>query len=192
MIKIYYSDITNRKDIELSEVPKNVRDFLYNYKEKKSKKLSMYSWLFLMQILYKNYGIKLEEKKIIKNQYGKPYMDGIYFNISHSNNMIAIAISDKEVGIDIESESNLKKHLDSEYYLGWLNKEEIDEFNKTYNKLNYLTRVWTKKEAILKSKGKGINNYIELKNVEGNVSVYEIKDKKNEKYLISVTNSCYL
>lgn len=37
------------------------------------------------------------------NEYGKPYLDnGLYFNISHSKNVIVCVISDREVGIDIE------------------------------------------------------------------------------------------
>ena len=39
-----------------------------------------------------------------KNQFGKPYVRGndIFFNISHSGNYAAAAVSDKPVGIDIE------------------------------------------------------------------------------------------
>jgi 4'-phosphopantetheinyl transferase len=38
------------------------------------------------------------------SEHGKPYLKGnsCYFNISHSGDLIALAISDKEVGLDLE------------------------------------------------------------------------------------------
>ena len=187
MIKIYYLDITNKQNIDLDKVPDNARDFVRIYKEEKSRNLSGYAWMFLKDILNSDFGIDLEKKMISYNKYGKPYIDGMYFNISHSNNMIAIAISDNEVGIDIEAESNFIRQLDSKYFSKWLSENELIEFNLANDKLHFLAKTWTKKEAILKFKGIGIQNYKELKNIDGNTDAYEIEDEKKEKYVISVS-----
>ena len=40
--------------------------------------------------------------KLRYNEYGKPYLEsgGLFFNLSHSGEYVACAISDKEIGID--------------------------------------------------------------------------------------------
>ena len=57
---------------------------------------------------------------------------------------------------------------------------------KVENKLEFLTKTWTKKEAILKQKGIGIEKYSELKNIDGEVKAYEIKDENKEDYIVSI------
>lgn len=49
-------------------------------------------------------GIAKNGDKIIKNRFGKPYIENSerYFNISHTKGAIAIATADCEVGVDIE------------------------------------------------------------------------------------------
>lgn len=50
-------------------------------------------------------GIMKKGEKIIKGRFGKPYIEGsdVFFNISHTDGAIAIAVSDLEVGVDIQS-----------------------------------------------------------------------------------------
>lgn len=50
-------------------------------------------------------GIVKNGEKIIKGRFGKPYIEGsgTFFNISHTDGAIAIAVSDAEVGVDIQS-----------------------------------------------------------------------------------------
>lgn len=50
-------------------------------------------------------GIVKKGEKLVKNSFGKPYIEnsGRFFNISHTKGAIAIALSDREVGVDIES-----------------------------------------------------------------------------------------
>ena len=51
---------------------------------------------FLVKTFVKN-------EKLTYNQYGKPYVEGgLYFNVSHCANYVVLAISEQEVGIDIE------------------------------------------------------------------------------------------
>ncbi len=88
---------------------------------------------------------------------GKPYFlynENLHFSISHTNSHIAIALHDKEIGIDIENTRkcnlNLAKryfHQEEYIYLSSLPKEEQDEA---------FTRIWTQKEAFVKCTGQGI------------------------------------
>ncbi len=188
MIKIYYFDITNKNDIDFDKVPDNARDFVRIYKEEKSRNLSGYAWMFLKDILKCDFEIDLESKVITCNEYGKPCIAGIYFNISHSKNMIAIAVGDSNVGIDIEAKSNFEIQIKSKYFLNWLRDDELFEFNFAEDKLGFLAKAWTKKEAILKFKGLGIQSLNDFKVLNDAVDFYEIEDLNKEKYVVSV---CY-
>lgn len=58
----------------------------------------------LKQLLSRATGISQEFLSLEYNAKGKPYLpnSSLHFNLSHSCNMLAIALSDTEVGVDIE------------------------------------------------------------------------------------------
>ena len=93
------------------------------------------------------------------DQRGKPYLDNeqfVYFNSSHSKDIALVVVSKDAVGIDVEY---LNKDFD---YSDILNhsfiKQEIDHITKSSNKVLTFFTFWTRKEAIVKATGKGIND----------------------------------
>ena len=89
---VYFLDIKNIEYDErlVKELPlycQNKIEKVNNVCLKKSRTLS---WYFLKQILLKEYDINLHENQIYENKNGKPYIDNIYFNITHSNDYIGI------------------------------------------------------------------------------------------------------
>ena len=88
---------------------------------------------------------------------GKPYLEGIpiYFNISHSGDMVAVALAPKEVGCDVEYKSknamNVAEHFFAEDEVAFLNKTE-DEARQELE----FTKLWTMKESVVKCTGEGI------------------------------------
>lgn len=63
------------------------------------------AWAHVLQLASQDLSILKDSIIVKKEYYGKPYIDGYkewQFNISHTSGMIAIAVSDKPVGIDIE------------------------------------------------------------------------------------------
>jgi len=97
------------------------------------------------------------------NQYGKPFLCAaqktipLLFNLSHSHNLCMIAVcSGLETGIDVEY-----MHRDinvREIAKRFFSKKEIEKINSLPEGLrNYgFFRCWTRKEAYLKAKGKGL------------------------------------
>ena len=85
------------------------------------------------------------------DKYGKPFILGSdkFISISHSDEMLAAAVSDYKIGIDIERSSNrtvrVKEKFASQNDLAFLNDE---------NEMMFLTRLWTVKEAVYKAYGK--------------------------------------
>lgn len=106
------------------------------------------------------------------NEYGKPYLDnGLYFNISHSKNVIVCVISDREVGIDIEylrySDSVIRKCFNDKERVVSLNNKEI------------FTIIWTIKESYVKLLGIGLEyglNNVDSFSLRDNVIVKKFND----------------
>ncbi|QWX82698.1 4'-phosphopantetheinyl transferase superfamily protein [Cellulophaga sp. HaHaR_3_176] len=99
------------------------------------------------------------ELKIDSNK--KPYLStnpSIHFNVSHSKNYALIAVASQPVGVDIEY---LAKDFNfSEIISTVFSVTEINEVQKKDNNKRLLFKLWTRKEAIVKATGKGINDNI--------------------------------
>ncbi len=109
---------------------------------------------FVKQIAFEKYNIDFSALEIGRSEHGKPYFKAIpdfYFNISHSSDLLAIVVSDSDVGIDIEKlrtmDTRIAKRFcaDEQTYI-----TEADSQNRLFE-------VWTKKEACLKYKGTGLS-----------------------------------
>ena len=112
---------------------------------------------------YKNENVRKEKivSAILKNkyigdyhlnEYGKPISNNKYFNISHSDGYIALAIDQVPVGIDIENIRNAEEDL--------RNYISNDEEKKYIHDDESFFEVWTNKEALVKANGNGINQEI--------------------------------
>ena len=129
-----------------------------SYKNINDKKTCAMAYYLLCNGLKEEYNI--ENPTIKYNEYGNPYLrdnGNIFFNITHTKNIVACVISDKEVGIDIEelreyNEGVARKILND------------DEFEKVKDDKDY-TKYWTIKEAVCKCEGTGIANF-DFKNID--------------------------
>lgn len=108
-------------------------------------------------------------EKNIEYEYGpqgKPYIKGshIYFNISHSGDYAVCAVSENEVGIDIQKTGKVhlglaRRHFTKEEYALIMSAE--DEISR--KELFY--RIWAIKESFVKAIGCGIGMPFNLFNV---------------------------
>ena len=60
-------------------------------------------------LLMRKYTGGLEDIKY--DFYGKPYKDSMFFSLSHSNSYVILGVSDSEIGVDIELNSNRNEKL---------------------------------------------------------------------------------
>lgn len=87
---------------------------------------------------------------------GKPYLaDGPCYSISHSGELIACAIAEEPVGLDIE---RVSRFTGTKVARKILNEAEMTAYRALpdHAAARYLADVWTAKEAIAKLLGKGI------------------------------------
>ena len=95
-----------------------------------------------------------------KGPYGKPYLvntQGPHFNLSHAGPMVAIAIAEDDVGVDIEcvkhiplEEEILRMHFAAAELAWYLAHSEAERPCAFY-------RLWTRKEALAKATGLGLS-----------------------------------
>lgn len=93
--------------------------------------------------------------KITVNEFGKPECDnGLCFNISHSGSYVLFALSDSEVGCDIEEIRFLKGiRLGKIVFCD----NEMKLLGNAFDRLGTFFELWTKKEALLKCMGDGFH-----------------------------------
>ena len=82
------------------------------------------------------------------NEYGKPVSDVISFNVSHCNGAVALVLSDKDVGVDVENVRKTERSV-AEYVSGDKELYHVND-DKDFFKL------WTAKESLVKCQGKGL------------------------------------
>ena len=159
MIELAYCNVESldlKKAYDL--VSQNRREKIDFYRFEKDKKLSAGAYLLLKKLLSKE---KIENPIFKTGKYGKAYIsnhENIYFNLSHSGKMVLCAISDREVGADIEFNDpaidlNIAKHYfyNSEYENIMNSDNSPDEFFK----------YWVLKESYMKYTGLGMNQELD-------------------------------
>ena len=122
---------------------------------------------------------------------GKPIYKNlpIHFTSSHSEDLVVVAFSrTKEIGIDIE----FKKDIDLEIFkdLLHLQEQKVLQKSKTTSALFY--SLWTKKEALLKTCGLGINTDFKTIDCSKNKTHFKGKNYFFKEILLDLDYSCFI
>ena len=155
MIKLAYCNVENL-DLEKAYplVSKTRQEKIDFYRFEKDKKLSAGAYLLLKKLL--------SEKNITNpifktGKYGKAYIsnyEDIYFNLSHSGKLVLCAISDMEVGADVE-------YIDGEIDLNiarhYFYNREYESIMNAENESDEFFKYWVLKESYMKYTGLGMN-----------------------------------
>lgn len=127
---------------------------LMNYqKEEDRKRGAVAGWLLKYAMAKEGYDIK--KQLFVKFLDGKPYLDGPYFNLSHSGDYVICAVSDDEVGCDIEKIRQGSQGLIHKYFAKE-EKERLFALTNQKRKAQYFTALWTLREAYAKKTGQGL------------------------------------
>lgn len=156
MVYLYVADISALPDpLEnawvMEGLPIERQKKFFNTKQKQKRLQSLGAGLLLNNVLHR-YGISADTLRMDEN--GKPIVNGICFNLSHSGDYVICAVSEKPVGCDIEQIKEAPKQMESRVF----SPEEIrcleQLSSEAYNREFF--RLWTRKESYLKMKGIGI------------------------------------
>lgn len=187
MNKTYYIDISNINitEINMSLVNPQRLEKANLIADERKKIQSLISYL-LLRYAFKELNINLNDYKFTYNN-NKPYIKELnyYFNITHSNNIVAVIISNEEVGIDCEY-IDYGRNLDNVVKYT-LTDDEFNYYKKLPNEeqINYFYKKWVMKEAYFKKNAIGLTK--EFKKTAINYEVFMVNDQLNNSYFISST-----
>ncbi len=92
----------------------------------------------------------LGDREILFTKNGKPYTKDMFFNISHSEDLVVLALADCEIGIDIEKIRDVDFKIAEKY------------FDKVVSNNEEFFDIWTKKESVIKYLGKTLGSIKEI------------------------------
>ena len=131
----------------------------------------------------------LGDAAIYTDPFGKPRAEsGVCFNLSHSGDWVLLAVSDKEIGCDIERLRWVEALRTGKVVF---TENEMALLRQSTDRLGKFYEFWTKKEALLKCMGKGFHRAAKSVDVcsdrfcEDGVD-YFLKTKAFADYTISV------
>ncbi len=124
------------------------------FKHEQGRKTCAMAYLLLCKALRQEYGIT-ELPVFEYGEHGKPFIVGhpdIHFNFSHCREAVICVVSDRPVGVDVES---IREYRDS-LVRYTMNDQEVQQIERAERPDVEFIRLWTMKEAVLKLSGRGI------------------------------------
>lgn len=150
---IYIDDTIWDFDLQeaLATVSPQRRDYVLRYRQERDQRLCLAAYRLLQQALLKEYGID-EAPLFDYDKNGKPLLQGhpdIHFSLSHCSEAAACALSDRPVGIDIETTDQYSPEVARRV----MNNEEMRQIEAADQPAVAFTRLWTMKESLYKLTG---------------------------------------
>jgi 4'-phosphopantetheinyl transferase len=145
--KIPPPDMSDSCQEELyNKMPQNIKSVLSD-KNSSKRMISLLGW----DLLAENLLDKTLLAKVDFEEKGKPFIpnSNVYFNISNTKGIVVLVIHNRPVGIDIERLRAPRENIFSRVFC----VEEI----KSIDCAEDFTRLWTRKEAVVKLFGGGIS-----------------------------------
>lgn len=157
------------------------------YKTTADKKRVFVSYLLLKETLT-SLNIELDNLKISTKTNGKPFFadenlkNKLFFNLSHSKNLVVVAISDSEIGIDVQVLTDFNVKICNKFF----NLKQQKKLTKKKNKNLLFSKYWAVYESELKLFGS-------RKDLLANTSKIKhknfcLKDKENLKYFVCISS----
>lgn len=169
-------DINKYSKTKLLKMYNNLPDVIKNKADKQFNEQDKNLTILEYSLLQKKLNNDLSNIKYTKK--GKPFIENNKkFSISHSKNILVIAIKNKDVGVDVQHILNFDESIANLI----LNENELNLIKNSKNKDLLFTIFWTKKESIIKLKAEGFNQ--DLKNIIS--AEYIIKTIIKNDYVIS-------
>lgn len=111
-------------------------------------------------MLLKYFQIPFSKQHISYGRFGKPYLrdyPNAHFNISHSGQFVACAVSDRPIGVDIQKIVPYCRDAAERVF----SLEELSKIESSPDRSAEFTRLWTQKEAYLKMLGIGFSDCLD-------------------------------
>lgn len=128
-----------------------------------NEKIRRQKWLgegMLCHLLAKEWQLRPECYQIKKAEHGKPYIIGapfpVFHNLSHSGDYLVCALSDREVGIDIQRITTYKPGIALRFFHPY-EIAVLEACHDEMSRVELFFRYWSAKESFLKYTGTGLS-----------------------------------
>ncbi len=163
MIRIYQADSDQvRKDKALNNLLRVLPEKMHERANRYKFERDAYNFVLgrlLLKIGLEEHGKIDQFEHIEYKESGKPFLKDVFFNISHTDNLVVCALStDGDIGIDIEKVKQVK--LDD--FDAWFTKKEWAEINNSPSPFQKFYWYWTRKESIIKALGVNLSYLHEI------------------------------
>ncbi|RCW92498.1 4'-phosphopantetheinyl transferase family protein [Winogradskyella arenosi] len=135
------------------------QDRAERYHFKKDKNRFVICRALLKLLISDETNLNVSEINLKKGKYHKPYLPqnpALHFNVSHSEDYAIMAIGNCELGVDVEFVNEQFQYKD--IIPAVCTEDEMDWIKKTSDSLETFYKIWTRKEALVKAMGTGIND----------------------------------
>lgn len=153
------------------------------YFHQKDKKLCIGAEILLNHILNK---IGIDDQVFGTDHNGKPYLKNysdIHFNLSHSENYVACAVSSTPIGVDIEHIHDVDLDIAKNYFYN----QEYEHILKNPNNKTFF-ELWVLKESYIKMTGLGFRLPLNEFSIQIDDEIRLIHNKN--KYNLNMWNVC--
>ncbi len=184
---VYTFKIPSEYEI-LSVYPQKRQEEIESVSNQKVKAEKYFAWKLLEYALMRTFGYKIGNLTFTKNSYGKWLLNECYISLSHSHEMVAVALSKKPIGVDIElikaTKPNAIERVLTRRELKVLKNIEEQEKDK------YLLTTWSKKESAYKRDGE--SKFLPSKIDTSKIDFYEkIIKEEGKEYVLTVCSELF-
>jgi len=156
-------------------VPFVRREKALRYKHLHGQYCCLRAWQLLHELIIEHHllpvSFPLADLTYTEDEYGKPVLSAsiferssilsmdetVCFSISHTKNALAVAVSVQPVGIDIESMVSVRRAEDAAFLQRTMSPAELQRIASAEDSSMCFTELWTRKEAVFKAMGTGID-----------------------------------
>lgn len=183
ILNVYYAVKPSEYKYE-KVLPKERQKEIACCKNEKVKSDKYFVWRLLEYGLKNTFGLDIKNVDFVKNEHGKWQCPNCFFSLSHSEDVVAVAISNKPVGVDVEVIKQPK-------VLGLENKilsdNEFIEFSKLSNeeKDKKILEIWSQKESVFKMLDE---SSFKPKDVVCDKATTTMLEERGNEYCLSVAN----
>ena len=135
------------------------RDKSVRYRFERGKWLSAGAGLLLDNML-KVHGLRERDMEYVEGEHGKLAFAShpqLHFNLSHSGLLVACAMGDKPVGVDVQTIVKLRRSLVN-YTMSEAEIARLDAMASVEEQELFFTQLWTLKECYVKATGRGLSH----------------------------------
>ena len=205
VVKLYAVDINlpvrpDQYNYWIFRMPEEKRRKIEKFLHTADKKRSLYGDVLCRNLVASRLKLDVGDVEMETNSFGKPFVrrqPPVFFNISHSGRWVVCAISDNEVGVDIEEIKPIDMDIARRFFTE--NEYEAIMAHKESERLDAFYTWWTLKESYIKHIGKGLsiplNSFEIIKEggeyhvTAGECPVVMVSWKRLGQYILSVCHS---